>query len=406
MKVLHFSKYYAKGGASKAALESVIGQRDAGIDAYLCVGRNAGQHHDWLLEPSFFGNILAFGNFVAERLPAIVSGVSHGDQRSVGVSGIDGPELARRIGADICVLHNIDGLLSIESISRFSCPVIWRVHDMWAMCGTEHYTDDTGPYSRFGNQVAPDRISAWTFRRKVKCFSRPASFTICPPSHWLAKEFESSRLFHDRKLTVVPNGVDTSVFDPRDRRDARSRLGLDPEIPLVVFGAATGTRDPRKGFDLLLQSLRDYSADFREQNIAIAIFGGGSIPDLGLRVHGFGTIGDRSTLSDLYSAASVVVVPSRMENLSLTVLEAMSCGTPVIAFNVGGMPDMIVPERTGWLVEPFDTDALAACILKGTRLSERDLNMRAECRRIVLDQFSRSVEASSMKKLFNDVLIA
>ena len=95
-----------------------------------------------------------------------------------------------------------------------------------------------------------------------------------------------------------------------------------------------------------------------------------------------------------------------MENLSLTVLEAMSCGTPVIAFNVGGMPDMIVPERTGWLVEPFDTDALAACILKGTRLSEKDPSMRAECRRIVLDQFSRSVEASSMKKLFNDVLNA
>ena len=245
MKVLHFSKYYAKGGASRAALESVLGQRDAGVDAHLCVGRRTGQSHDWLLEPGFFGDMLAFGHFAAERLPTMFAGASLGS-RSVGISGVDGPEIARRFGAEICVLHNVDGLLSIESISRFECPVIWRTHDMWAMCGIEHYTVDTAPYSRYGNQVAPDRLSAWTFGRKVACFPQLASFTICSPSHWLAREFEASRLFHDRHVAVVPNGVDATVFNPRERQAARSRLGLDPDSPWLFLAQQPEPANPEK----------------------------------------------------------------------------------------------------------------------------------------------------------------
>jgi glycosyltransferase involved in cell wall biosynthesis len=404
VRILHFSKYYAKGGASKAALQSVLSQRAAGIDALLCVGRRTGQSHEWLLEPNPVQDLMALGRFALERLPSRLCGVDRFDTRSIAVTGIDGPKLAREMGADLCVLHNIDGLLSVETISRFACPVVWRVHDMWAMCGSEHYTSDEQAYRCAHAANPPDYLSAWTFQRKVKAFSKLSSLTICSPSRWLAREFESSELFHDRQVVVIPNGVDTSRFTPQDRRAARLRLNLNPDNPIVAFGAAMGTADPRKGFDLLLRSLRQHVDRFKEQNIRIALFGGGTIPGLDLDVHNFGSVEDRSTLCDIYSAASVIVVPSRMENLSLMVLEALSCGTPVVAFKIGGMPDMIIPGRTGWLVEPFNIDLLADHVLDGARISEKNSQVRSQCRDAILGNFTLEVEAREMRRMFENIL--
>jgi len=403
MRVLHFSKYFAKGGASRAALDSVIGQRDAGIDARLVVGRAGRAREDWLISPDVGGDFAALARFAAERLPARLAGIDKSDSRSIALWGVDGSALAKQVEADACVLHNIDGLLSIEAIGRFDRPVVWRVHDMWAMCGSEHYTNEVGPYASSPHGQGPDWFSRWAFRRKQAAFPSIPSLTICSPSQWLAREFANSALFHDRPIVVVPNGVDTELFHPQDRASARSALGLDPDRPLVVFGAASGTEDHRKGFDLLLKALADNRVSFLEAGTRFLAFGGGVIPDIGLPIRNMGVVGNRRQLQQIYSAASLMVVPSRMENLSLTVIEALSCGTPVVAFDIGGMPDMIEKDRTGWLVAPFDTDALGKRILDGAKIGESSVSIRNNCRRMAVERFNRNTEARQMINLFSDL---
>ncbi len=404
MRVLHFTKYYAKGGASRAALDSAQGQRDAGIDSRVCVGRRAADAPDWVIQPSPLADRLALARFAAERVPGMLMRLERHDTRSIGWSGIDGAALARRINASLCVLHNIDGLLSVESLRAFPMPLVWRAHDMWAMCGTEHYTMDPAPYHVPPDGAGPDWFSRWTFARKQAAFARIGSLDIAAPSRWLASEFERSALFAGRRVHVIANGIDTDVFAPVDRRAARAEFGFDPDRKIVLFGSAGGTADPRKGFDLLVTALRQLGSE-QAGGASLVAFGGGAVPDIGMPTINLGPIAERARLARLYSAANVMIVPSRMENLSLTVLESLACGTPVIAFDIGGMPDMVIPEKTGWLVAPFETADMARRIGYALAQSEAEASaMRAACRELAVEQFSRKVEAAQMVALFNRIL--
>jgi glycosyltransferase involved in cell wall biosynthesis len=403
MRVLHFSKYYSKGGASLAALDSVRGQREAGIDAILCVGRRSVDAPDWVIQPSKLGDIGAVANFAIERLPSRLSSIHPFDTRSIGWVGIDGARLARKLRADLCVLHNVDGLLPIENLAEFDVPLVWRTHDMWAMCGSEHYTSNPAPYRVAIQESAPDWISRWVFARKLKYIRPIKDLTICSPSNWLADEFRQSALFQGRDVHVVANGIDIDLFTPIERLNARAALGLETDRPILLFGSAGGTDDPRKGFDLLLGALRRLNMDMIE-GATLVTFGGGEVPNLGMPAVNLGKIRERERLNLLYSAANVMIVPSRMENLSLTVLEALASGTPVIAFDIGGMPDMILQGQTGWLVPPFDIEALAQSITEAVKSCDEQDDMRMRCRSIVEKQFSRQVEAKAMACLFARVL--
>jgi glycosyltransferase involved in cell wall biosynthesis len=403
LRILHFSKYATKGGAALAALSSVCAQRRAGVDALMYVGRGPTED-DFVMAPSGVGEMRTLANFVIERLPFRLTAKSPFDARSLGLAGLDGAGVARRLGADLVMLHNMDGLLSLSALPRFHCPVVWRTHDMWAMCGTEHYVTDSAPY-RWGNENdIPDRLSRWTYRRKRRAYRRMPSLTICAPSEWLRDEMAASQLLGDREAVTIPNGIDTDAFAPVDRIEARNAFGLAHGAPVVLFGSAGGSLDPRKGFDLLVEALEHAAAPLGEMGAQLVTFGGGPVPRLAIPVHNLGRISDRSRLRMLYAAADMIVVPSRLENLSLTVLEALSCGTPTIAFRVGGMPDMIDPDKNGWLVEPFDVQELAKTIVEGLRVSASNDSMRRSCREIAVTRFDRRVEAEAMICLFERIL--
>jgi glycosyltransferase involved in cell wall biosynthesis len=174
----------------------------------------------------------------------------------------------------------------------------------------------------------------------------------------------------------------------------------------VLFGAAGGVRDSRKGFDLLISALQRLSQEVRAQ-LFLLIFGSAlpsELLELQIRARSLGSINDDELLSVAYSAADVFVAPSRQENLSLAVLEALSCGTPVLAFRIGGMPDMIRDRANGWLVEPFDVDCLAARLLEATTLSDdARLKFRMSAGDTIQKQYSEHHEATAMQALYSDV---
>lgn len=287
-----------------------------------------------------------------------------------------GAELARA-QADVLHLHWLGrDTLSVEEIGALRGPIVWTMHDMWSFCGAEHYADDSRYVSGYTRATRPAHesgtdLNRWTWQRKQRAWNTPMH--LVAPSTWMRDCVRRSHLMHDWPCAVIPNPLDLSVFRSMDKREARDRLGLPAELPVVLFGAIGGSADRRKGADLLLEALatlRARDAGGSTPALQLLVFGEQTptaaghafervAAMLGAPLRSVGVLRDDAQLRLHYAAADVMVVPSRMDNLPQTATEAIACGTPVVAFRLGGLPDIVQHERTGYLAEPLNPTSLA-----------------------------------------------
>ena len=305
--------------------------------------------------------------------------------------------------ADIVHLHwTQHEMLSIEDISKIKKPIVWTLHDMWAFCGAEHYTNDNRwregyyPNNRPNYESGFD-LNRWTWKRKKKYWNK--SIQIVTPSTWLGKCVSESALMKSWPVSVIANTIDTNQWTPINKQNARQLLNLSQDANLILFGALGESKDPRKGFDLLLSALKYLKADKKIKKIELVVFGQSkpkSQPDLGFPVHYFGRLYDDLSLRVLYSAVDLMVVPSRQEAFGQTASESMACGTPVISFNIGGLSDIIEHQKTGYLAKAFDVRDLANGII--WVLDQSDPNKLGNNAR------ERAVEKFSEKKIMEDYI--
>lgn len=315
--------------------------------------------------------------------------------------------------ADVVHLHSVQGeMLSIGDIGRIRKPIVWTLHDMWAFCGAEHYSEDLRwreGYQR-GNRPAYEQgfdLNRFVWKRKSRNWRRPMHI-VCPSS-WLADCVRSSALMHDWPVSVVPNTIDIERFQPIEQALARKLLGLPPDVPLLLFGALGGGLDPRKGFDLLLAALQNLRLSPNLRNMQLVVFGQGQpehSPDLGFPIHYTGHLHDDLCLRVHYSAADLLVVPSRQDNLPNTGLEAHACGTPVVAFATGGLPDIVSHRQTGYLAEPFDPKDLAAGISWVLSDPQRKEHLCHAARDRARQLWNPSRVAGLYREIYGDVLAA
>lgn len=310
---------------------------------------------------------------------------------------------------DIVHLHWINAeMFSVKDISLITKPVVWTLHDMWAFCGAEHYTNDLRwkfGYTEDNRPVYENGfdLNKWTWQRKIKAWRKP--FNIVTPSNWLAKCVQESALMKDWPITVIPNSINTSSWIPIDKKHAKTILNIPLDCKLILFGAMGGGKDPRKGIDLLLSSFQDLKHIC--SNIQLAVFGQDQ-PDIvknyGLPINYLGHVHDEISLRVLYSAADVMVIPSRQDNLPNTGLEALSCGTPLVAFDTGGLSDLIVHKYNGWLAKPFDSSDLAKGIYWTIENEDRHLILCENSRSFSVDNFSQEVIFHKYKQLYETIL--
>lgn len=235
-------------------------------------------------------------------------------------------------------------------------------------------------------------------RRKTRVF-QPLDITVVTPSRWLAEMARQSSVFADKRIEVIPNGLDTEVFKPMHRQEARERLGIPSDKPIVLFGAQS-MMDPRKGWDLLRDALRSL-----KRPCTLLVFGGGSVvidqaPHV--MVRSLGAITDDEVLASAYSAADVFVCPSREDNLPNTVAEALACGTPCAVFAVNGLPDMVEHRMNGWLAKPFDSAGLAEGIRWLVEHPQPD-QLRQAARGKAVSDYSLTVMGDRYMALYEDV---
>ena len=308
-------------------------------------------------------------------------------------------------------------MLSIEEIGRLRVPLVWTLHDQWPFCGAEHYTGPLAstepirdghryqigysPESRPTNELGPD-INRRTWLRKYRSWKRP--IYLVSPSTWLAKSAKQSELMKSWPIEIIANPLDLKAWSPVDKLLARELLGIPKDNLIVLYGANGGTSDPRKGADLLFEALVHISSSPQKSNLAqisLVIFGETEPtepPDIGCRVYYMGSLEDNISLRLCYSAADVMVVPSRQEAFGQTASESQACGTPVVAFRTGGLPDVVSDRITGALADPFNPRSLAESITWVIEDSQRNERLRTASR----DRAQQLWDSAQIARMYAD----
>lgn len=318
-----------------------------------------------------------------------------------------------QLNPDVINLHWINlGYLKIETIAKFNKPIVWTLHDMWAFTGGCHYSQDCDRYTascgacpQLHSRKDWD-LSRWVWQRKAKAW-RNLNPTIIALSSWLAKCATSSSLFKELRIKLIPNGLDTQRYRPINRQVARDLLNLPQDKQLILFGSLEATSDQRKGFHLLQPALQDLSKSKWQDGLELVIFGASqpeTSVDFGFKAHYLGTLNDDLSLALVYSAADVFVLPSTQENLANTVMEAIACGTPCVAFSIGGMPDMIEHQKNGYLAQPHQIEDLAQGIAWVLENRERHQKLSYRAREKAEQEFTLEIQACRYLSLFTEIL--
>ncbi len=406
MKTLLISQSDISGGAARAAFRLHRAFLQYGIESRMKVRQKFSD--DWTVETHsstiFYkaANLLrpTFGNMISR-----FQNQSKMETHSGNWLPSNWSAFINKSNADVVHLHWIGAeTLSIEDIARITKPLVWTFHDMWPFCGTEHYApDNLNARWRIGYDKAEmlqtNRgfdLSKIVWNRKRKAWRNP--FQIVAPSRWMSECAQNSILFNQFSFTNISNTLDTSVYRPLDRNFCRNTLRIPENLKIILFGAVGGGQDPRKGYDLLLQSLKHFCSLPNSQRPMLIIFGQSepqfrpSMP-LDISIKWMGKLHDDQALVLLYNAADVMIVPSRQDNLPQTAIEAQACGCPIVAFNTCGFPDAVVHLKTGYLAKAFDTHELA----EGIRWILENDNVR--------DELSRAARQRAVKLWSPDVVV-
>jgi glycosyltransferase involved in cell wall biosynthesis len=406
LKVIHYSGDRI-GGAARAAERIHRSLRFSGmVDSHMLVKEKI--NDDYTIE-EFDRGIGSLVNAAIksgiDALPRRLGKIRENIPRSAGLTSLVTAKSINSSCSDIAHLHWINGgYLSIEEISKISKPLVWTFHDMWPFCGAEHLSADTMDarwrvgYAPLTNIVGFD-FDRWVWKRKKARWRK--LIHVVTPSGWLADCVRQSSLMSHFPVHVVPNTLDVNVFKPIDKVTARRLLNLPQNRKLVLFGAIKGTQLTYKGWDLLMPALAGVFEGF--PTAEAVIFGQSrpaDPPALKIPVHWMGHFHDDFTLAALYSAADLLVIPSRQESFGQTGSEAHACGCPVVAFDATGLKDVVASGETGLLVKPYDSAALAAAIVTMLKNDEMRLQYGIAARIRAQRLWSFSSVAVQYKNLY------
>lgn len=411
MNVLIVNTYDIIGGAARAAYRLHSGLLTNGLQSQMLVMQKYGSDTTVCSDTKRLSKAISRIRPLLDSIPIYL----YKDRSTIMFSPAWLPfsgivEKINLINPDIVHLHWINnGFLRIEDLRRIKAPIVWSLHDMWAFTGGCHYdnlcgrfSDSCGSCPVLASTRAND-LSRRVWKRKYEVYKTISNITFVGLSRWLTGCAKTSTLLKNNRVVNIPNPIDTTIFKPTYRQSARRLWNLPTDKYLILYGAIHSTTNSLKGFTELNEALTKLNIN----NIAYVVFGGDGpmVTDNGrFKTYYLGHIHDNVSLVTLYNAADLLVVPSRQENLSNLIMESMACGTPVVAFNIGGNGDMIDHKLNGYLAEPFDTADLAQgmeWILKSKNYDE----ICGDATNKVKATFDNTVVIKQYHELYNNIVM-
>ena len=315
-------------------------------------------------------------------------------------------------GVNVINLHWVSYFLDYKSLFTNIPPatnVVWTLHDLNAFTGGCHYDLGCGRYlvgcgacPQLGSQDSFD-LSKKVWRRKTKIFqSIPENrLTLIAPSKWLAEEARKSPLLRNFKIHTVPNGPDTTTFKPLNKDFLRKSFEISPNDRVVLF-VSESIANRRKGFQVLRESLR--RLENKQDLVLLSV--GKEMPEIFSEIKHIhlGAINDDRRLAEIYNIADVFVIPSLQDNLPNTAIESLACGTPVVGSEVGGIPDIVRPNITGFLSKEGDPADLTMNIEKLLSDDNMRRSMSINCREVALREYSNDLQAEKYIEIYRSII--
>jgi glycosyltransferase involved in cell wall biosynthesis len=316
--------------------------------------------------------------------------------------------------ADILNFHNLHtgyfNYLAIDDLTA-NKPAIFTLHDMWSFTGHCAYTYSCNKWQT-GCGKCPDLATYPAIQRdstaiewKLKnwVYSR-SNITVVAPSRWLTEQAQKSML-NRFPIHHIPNGIDMDIYQPLDTEQCRSVLNIPANKKVLLFGAAN-ISDTRKGGDLLYKALVDLPQTLKDNTILLILGGSGEAlaQAIGISCINLGYISSDHIKAIAFSAADLFIFPTRADNLPLVLQESMACGTPMVSFKIGGVPDLVRPGETGYLAAPEDTEDFRNGIIQLLEDNDQRLYMAQTCRTVALEEYSIELQAQRYIELYREKL--
>lgn len=281
-------------------------------------------------------------------------------QTDIANVGIDITRTREFKEADVIHLHWVcQGMLSLDGLDKIMSSgkrIIWTLHDEWPYLGVCHYRDNCTESECRKCPLLCGSIPYSIYTRKHAMYQRwHPTFVGC--SQWITDQ--ARHAMPNERVEHINNCIPAALFHPTDMLQARQSLSLPQDKRLLLF-CSQKVNDERKGIIYLVEALQLLSKD----NLHLVIVGKNAekipLPD-DISATSFGSVSERM-MPDIYNAVDAFLTPSLQDNLPNTIAEAMSCGTPCIGFDVGGIPEMIDHLENGYVARYQDAADLAAGI--------------------------------------------
>jgi glycosyltransferase involved in cell wall biosynthesis len=424
MKIVHINTY-DRGGAAIACIRLHLSLIAHGIDSHIIFLQRFENKHipNSVVFPAIAAKKKSFiKRLLNKLLPSLANRWNNDEniKRSIRTlipetvdwfsfpdTGIDITSHHLYKEADVINLHWASDFLDYSFFEKNKKPVVWTLHDMNAFTGGCHYSFSCEKFKENCldcpqlQSIKEKNYSASILSYKEKFLLDENKTIVVSPSVWLYNQIKKSKILKNQKTAIIPYGLNSQAFKPHDRSHARQLLGLPMDKRIILFVSSYLLNNKRKGYSLLTESLSRLT-EFSKDTALCVVGGKSGLSHTHFETFEYSHVMDENSMSLYYAACDLFVIPSIEDNLPNTVMESLMCGTPVVGYKIGGIPDMIENGENGYLAEVVAIDSLASAIRKW--LSNTTIFNRNEIRDQAIKKYDSSIQAQAYISLYKKSL--